>query len=218
VASIGAGVLPLAAGLLLAVPGLVWVGGGLVVVGLGAHVVSLVGSVRHRRRALELLHAFLFTSTAFLVAAVVFGVIAATADVSAATRATLVSAEVGAFMGWLTLAIVGHSHKIVPFIVYTRMRARGVRLHRSGRPLLFGDLYRKTPARVTLAATAGGFLAIVSGLATASSEGIAVGGVLVATGGLIALLNLGLGPKGAGSADPAPPTSSSISEKGASNG
>jgi hypothetical protein len=218
VAAIGSGVLPLATGLLFAVPALVWVGGALVVIGLASHIVSLVGSVRHRRRALELLHAFLFTSTGFLVAAVVFGVLAAAADVSATTRATMVAAEVGSFMAWVTLAIVGHSHKIVPFIVYTRMRARGIRLHRSGRPLLFGDLYRKTPARVTLAAVAGGFLAIVAGLAATSAQAIAVGGVLVAAGGLIALLNLSLGPRLAGAADPVPPTSSSTLEKGISNG
>lgn len=218
VAAIGSGVLPLAAGLLFAVPAIAWVGGALVVVGLGAHVTSLVGSVRHRRRALELLHGFLFISTAFLVAGVVFGVLAATADVSATTRGALVAAEVGAFMAWLTMAIVGHSHKIVPFIVYTRMRSRGIRLHRSGRPLLFGDLYSKTPARITLAVTAGGFLALVVGLAATSPQAIAVGGVLVAAGGLIALINLGLGPRHAGAVDPAVPASLSTLERGASNG
>ncbi len=195
VAAIGAGVLPLALGLLLAIPLLAWVGAVAVVAGLAAHVVSLASCIRHRRRPLELLHAYLFVSTAFLLAGVVFGLAAAVAGVGTSTRAALVAAEVAALMAWLTLAIVGHSHKIVPFIVYGRLRSRGVGTHRSGRPLLFGDLYRKGPAWAVLVLLAAGYGAILVGVTTAAPGAVAAGGGLVGIAGIAATANLALGPR-----------------------
>jgi hypothetical protein len=201
VAAISAGVLPLALGLLLGAPAIAWLGGAMVVVGLGAHVTSLVTSVRHRRRPLEVLHGFLFTSTGFLVLGVAFAVLAATIGVTPATRSALVAAEVAAIMAWLALAVVGHSHKIVPFMVYTKLRSRGIRFHRSGRPLLFGDLYRTRPAIATLALTAAGFGAIFTGVLSGSAQVAAVGGVLISVAGLVAMLNIGLGPRFSGAVE-----------------
>ncbi len=195
VGAIGAGVLTLALGLLLAWPPLAMVGGGLVVVGLGAHLVSLTASVRHRRRPLELLHGYLFTSSVFLAAGVGFGLTAAGSDLTSATRASLVAAEVTCLLAWLTLAVVGHCHKVVPFIVYTSLRSRGVRTHQTGRPLLFGDLYRKGPARGALAALAAGFGAVLAGIVGTSASVAAVGGVLIAVAGLTTVLNLTITPR-----------------------
>ena len=193
VGGIGAGVLPLALGLLFAIPALAWTGGVLVVAGLSAHLVSLIEYVRHRRRPLELLHGYLFASAVFLVAGVVFGFVAATAEVSTAARATLVTAEVGSLIGWLSLALAGHSHKIVPFIVYTWLRSKGVRTHASGRPLLFGDLYRRGPAWTTLALLGTGFAAILMGTLIAESSVAAVGGALVGVAAVVTLANLATG-------------------------
>ncbi len=204
VTAIGAGVLPLAIGLLLGAPVLAWVGGIAVVVGLGGHITSLVSCVRHRRRPLELLHGFLFASTGFLLAGLVFAVLAATVAVGPSTRSTLVAAEVASIMGWLALAVVGHSHKIVPFIVYTRLRSQGIRLHRSGRPLLFGDLYRKRPAYLVLVTLATGFTAVLLGIVGVSAQAAAVGGVLIAVAGVTATLNLILGRRFAGAGAPMP--------------
>lgn len=195
IAGMGAGALPLAIGLLMAWPVVAGVGGALVVVGLGAHVFTLASCVRHRRRRLELLHWFLFVSTGFLVAGVIFGLAAALASVDTATRSMLVAAEVAALLGWLTLAIVGHSHKIVPFIVYTRLRSQGVRTHRSGRPLLFGDLYISGLGWVVLALLTAGFGAVTTAILVSGSPLAAVGGVLVALGGLVVTANLLMGPK-----------------------
>ncbi len=195
VTTIGAGTLPLALGLLLATPWLAWIGGTLVVVGLGAHLASLVSSVRHRRRPLELLHAFLAVSALFLVVGIAFGIAAAFADVDSSTRMILVAAEVTGLIAWLTLAVAGHSHKIVPFIVYTRMRARGVQYHRSGRPLLFGDLYRKAPAWATFAMLTAGFCLLLAGILTGWSSVAAVGGFLVGIAGVTVGLNLSIGPR-----------------------
>jgi hypothetical protein len=203
VAALGVGVLPLALGLLLGIPALAWVGGVAVVIGLGAHITSLASCVRHRRRPLELLHGFLFTSTGFLVAGLVFAMLAATAA-DTSTRTTLVAAEIASFVAWLALAVVGHSHKIVPFIVYTRLRAQGIRLHRSGRPLLFGDLYRRGLAYLVLAMLVVGFTAMLVGIVVASAPAVAVGGVLIAIGGLTVTLNLLVGTRLASKGSPMP--------------
>jgi hypothetical protein len=189
------GTVVLATGLLFAIPALAWPGGVAVGAGLISHLVSLVGAVRHRRRPLELLHAYLAASTAFLLAAMVFAPVAALADVDSAVRARLVSAEVLCLMAWLTLAIVGHAHKIVPFITYSAMRARGVTRGPSGKPLLFGDLFSAAWARVALVTASAGFAAAVAGLAAATPTAVTVGGFGVAATGLVATLNLGLGPR-----------------------
>lgn len=195
VVAIGAGTGPLALGLLFAVEWAAAGGGALVLVGLGGHLTSLVSSVQHRRRPLEMLHAYLAVSTLFLLAGVVLGLIAAFADVAPSTRRTLVGVEVGALMAWLALAIVGHSHKIVPFIVYTKLRARGIQHHSSGRPLLFGDLYRRGPAWVTLVLLAGGFGVVLGGMLAGQTSLAAVGGASIGIAGIVAGMNLALGPR-----------------------
>lgn len=195
VGCVAAGVPVLAAGLLLATPALALPGGVVVAAGFGFHLVSLAGAVRHRRRPLELLHAFLFASAAFLVAGGVLAVAAAVADVSWTVRARLVSAEVAALTAWLGLAVVGHAHKIVPFISYTALRARGVTTGPSGRPLLFGDLFHHGVARATFVALAAGFSAVVGGILAGSVTTLSVGAVAVSAGGVLATANLAGGPR-----------------------
>jgi len=195
VASLGVGVAPLALGLLFSIPWMAWLGGGLVTIGLTAHVVSFVSSVRHRHRSLELLHCFLFTSMAFLVAALLLGGFAASFQVEPALRVRVVTAEVAALMAWLGLAVIGHAHKIVPFIAYTALRSQGVRDHPSGRPLLFSDLYRKAPAWLALLLAGVGFAALIVGILGESPTSIATAGVMVSTSGIVSTVNLALGPK-----------------------
>jgi hypothetical protein len=191
---LAAGAPVLATGLLFGIPAVAWPGGVLAAAGLGCHLASLAAAVRHRRRPLELLHGFLFASAAFLVAAVVLGATAALADVTPADRSRLVAAEVAALMAWLGLAIVGHAHKIVPFIAYTALRARGVTHGPSGRPLLFGDLFNHGVARVTLGTAVGGFATALLGVLAASPATLAVGGVAVSATGALATVNLATGP------------------------
>ena len=192
---VGAGVVPLAAGLLLAVPAVAWPGGLAVGAGLLGHLGSLVATVRHRRRPLELLHAYLFVGSGFIVAALLLALAAAVADVDAADRARLVAAEVAAAIGWLALAVVGHAHKIVPFIGYTRLRAAGVATGPGGRPLLFGDLFDHRAAAATFGVTATGFALVVAGVLAAAPSVVAAGGASIAVGGAVATANLGLGPR-----------------------
>jgi hypothetical protein len=191
---LAAGVPVLAAGMLLAAPALAWPGGIAAGAGLACHLMSLAASVRHRRRALELLHGFLFTSAAFLVTAVALGAAAALAD-GPVEGARLVAAEVAGLVAWLGLAVVGHAHKIVPFIGYTALRAAGVATAPSGRPLLFGDLFHHGAARVTLVTAASGFATVIAGILAASPTAIAAGGVAVSATGALATANLALGPR-----------------------
>lgn len=192
---VASGVAVLAPGLLFAIPVVSTIGGVLVTIGAAAHLISLVGAVRNRRRGLELLHAFLFTSSAFLVAAVTLGALAGLAPVDATARSRLVAGEIAALVGWLGLAVIGHSHKIVPFILYTSLRARGVRTNRDGGPLLFGDLIDDRAALATLLLGAAGFAAIIGGLLFATASIITTGGLALATTGAITTVNLAVGPR-----------------------
>jgi hypothetical protein len=195
VAGTSTGTIVLATGLLFAERWLAVVGGFLVVSGVTAHLVSLAGAVRHRRRPLELLHGFVLASAAFLVVAVILGAMAGLADVSTATRRRLVTAEVAALIAWVTVAVVGHAHKIVPFISYTTLRARGVRTNPAGRPLLFADLYRPGPARLTIVLVAGGFAIALVGILIGSSSPVVAGACTWGLGGALAAWNLGAGPR-----------------------
>lgn len=185
----------LAGGLLLAVPPLAWLGGVLAAGGLLAHLSSLASCVRHRHRPLELLHAYLFVSAAFLVAGMALALAAGVADLSTTARASVVAAEVAALLAWIGLAVVGHAHKIVPFIGYTALRARGIRSGPSGTPLLFADLFHRGTARVTLVVGTAGFASVVGGILARSPGLVAAGGVAVTVTGVLATVNLGLGPR-----------------------
>jgi hypothetical protein len=192
---LAAGTPILATGLLFAVPVLGWLGGLVVVAGMGCHLTSLYTAVRHRRRALELLHGYLFTSATFAVIAVGLGATAALAEVDYATRSTLVVAEVTALAAWLSLAVVGHAHKIVPFIGYTVLRSRGIATGPSGRPLMFGDLFHHRTAQASLVVAVAGFDSVLVGVLIRSAPFVAVGGLLVSLTGLIVTTNLVQGPR-----------------------
>jgi hypothetical protein len=180
----------LSAGLLFAERTWGIIGGAVVVVGIAAHLTSLVSTIRHRRRPLELLHGFVVAAAFFLVAAIILAAVATFADVAPLTRMRLVSAEVAALIAWITLAVVGHAHKIVPFVSYSALRARGVRTNGAGGALLFGDLYRRWAGRATLVATAGAFVLIIAGLLTRTGTLVAVGGLWLSLGGVLATWNL----------------------------
>jgi hypothetical protein len=188
------GVVLLVPGLLVPLPVLAVGGGVLIAGGLAAHLASLAGFLRHRRRRLELLHAFVLVGAAALVVGVGLGAVAGLAPVSARWRMRLVPAEVVALTAWLALAIVGHAHKIVPFVGYTALRARGVARLPGGGALLFTHLSNAGAGRFALAGTAGGFAALLAGMLAASPVPIRAGGALLAVTGVVATANLTLGP------------------------
>src|SRR3546814_18218413 len=91
-----------------------------------------------------------------------------------------------ALAAWLGLALLGHAHKVVPFIVWTKLRIDR-RMPTGGKPLLFGALFRNRAAPVTLGLAAGGFAFAPSGVPSAPPA------------------PFGLGPAVAGGAGPRPP-------------
>lgn len=190
---VASGVFVLVPGLLFAERSVAVLGGAMVIGGLAAHLVSLASIVRHRRRSFELLHAFLATSTVFLVVAVGLGVAAGLADVSIVWRSRLASAEVAALIGWLSLAVIGHTYKVVPFISYTALRSRGIRRNRDGGPLLFADLFDRRAGIVDAVLAPAAFACVVAGLLASSQQVVAVGGAGILAAGVLTTANLGFG-------------------------
>jgi hypothetical protein len=189
------GVPALAVGILMSWQPMGWAGAALVLAGLSAHLTSLVGSVRNRRRPFELLHAYLAASVVLLAAGAGLALAAALGRYGPGDRAMAVAAAVAALIGWLGLAIIGHAHKIVPFIAYQALRAQGVANGPTGRPLLFADLFNVTAGWAALVASSLGFAGLTVGLATATAPVIVFGGVSLVVAGVVALVNLGLGPR-----------------------
>jgi hypothetical protein len=181
-------------GLLFRVAPLAQLGGAVVAAGLACHGWSLVRTISARRRRLELLHAFILASTAFLLAAAMVAALAGFAPVSPLWRMRLVAAEIAALAAWLGPAVIGHAHKIVPFMAYSQLRARGGHRGPTGRPLLFSDLYNHTAARATYLAATAGFAALTTGLIAATSGLVGAGGILLAIAGITATANLAAGP------------------------
>jgi len=179
VAGLSLGVLPLALGLLYRNRVVALVAAVFVIIGLAGHLFSLISSVRHRRRKLELLHAFLFSSALFLLVGVFLGAFAALGSVDPSLRMRLGTAEVAALASWLGLAIIGHSHKIVPFITYSLLRSKGINLHKSGRPLLFGDLYNKKVAWGVFVAAVAAFTGVITGTLLGERTLMSASGILI---------------------------------------
>lgn len=75
----------------------------------------------------------------------------------------LAAAAVTAFAGWLLEALAGHAHKVVPFIVSSVLRGRGIATSPSGSPLGFADLYDHRLAAATYALVTGGVAAVAAG-------------------------------------------------------
>ena len=194
VRAIPAGVGLLVPGLLFRISGLARLGAAAVAVGLACHLWSLARTIRARRRRLELLHAFVLASAAFLLTAAVVAAIVGFAPVDPLWRVRLVAAEIAALAAWLGLAVIGHAHKIVPFMTYSQLRAKGCHHGPAGRPLLFSDLYNRTAARATCVGATAGFAALTIGLITATSGLVGASGMLLVITGITATANLATGP------------------------
>jgi hypothetical protein len=151
--------------------------------------------LRHRRRRFDLHPVFVVTSAVWLVV----GASIALAGALLMPRAhhlgvALVSAAIAAFGGWLLEAVVGHAHKVVPFIGWAALRARGVDKGPSGKPLMFADLYHHGWAVATYVFVTVGIAALCAGLGMSSQVSIGAGGVLLIGTGLTAAANLSLAP------------------------
>ncbi len=188
------GVALLSPGLLFGVAWLAWCGGVTAALGLGAHLWSLSRHLRQRRRAADLHLAYLVTSALWLIVGVVLALAAAlVVGRHHHEGVALVAAAVVAITGWLLVALIGHAHKVVPFIVWSALRGRGI-VTRAGAPLLFADLYDRRGAVAIYGLVNGGVAAACLGFAASSSAALAVGGVLLAATGIGSALNLSWRP------------------------
>lgn len=209
--AVPSGVVLLSPGLLVGLGPLAWAGAVVLAAGLGAHLVSLLAYVRHRRRKADLHLLFVVTSSLWLIV----GAGLAGAAVLVIGRhphegEALVAAAVVAFGGWLLEALVGHAHKVVPFIVWSALRSRGVERGPSGKPLMFADLYDHRWAAGTYGLVTAGVVAVCVGFAASLAGAIAVGGALFVATGLIVAANLSITPNrllaaASGSVDPKRP-------------
>ncbi|MHB8295358.1 MAG: hypothetical protein ACYDH5_12185 [Acidimicrobiales bacterium] len=189
-----AGVALVVTGLMVPIGAVVVAGGLVLAAGLAAHLASFAGLLRHRRRPLELLHAFVIGSACFLVAAGALAGVAGLAPLGEPLRSRLVSAEIAALAAWVGLALLGHAHKVVPFITWGVLRSNGITTAPDGKPLLFAHLFDARVAKGTWGLSVGGFAGAVVGLAAGAPAVVMVGGILLAVAGVAAVANLTSGP------------------------
>ena len=190
-----AGTVVLSAGLLAGVGPLAILGAAGAALGLGAHLNSLVRTIRHRRRSGDLHLAFVVTSALWLVvgaALALAGVL--TVGTHHARGVALVAAAVAAVAGWLLVALVGHSFKIVPFIAWSALRARGVSTTRAGAQLMFADLVNPRWAAVDYALVNVGVASLVAGLSLSSPPFVGTGGASLAAAGVVTGFDLAWRP------------------------
>jgi nitrite reductase (NO-forming) len=195
VLAVPAGVALLSPGLATGLGWLAWPGAGLLAAGLGAHLVSLRAYVAHRRRKADLHLIFVVISAGWLLA----GAGLALAARLALPRhphlgMALAAAAVTAFAGWLLEALIGHAHKVVPFIVWSALRGRGIATTPGGRPLAFGDLYDHRLAAAVCASLTAAVCAVCAGLGASIPGLIAAGGALLIVTAVIAAGNLSITP------------------------
>lgn len=181
-------------GLLIPFEPITLVGAALCAAGLGAHLVSLSTVISHRRRKLELLHFFVLAAAASLVIAGGAAALAGAPGVTTLNRLRAVQVEVAALTMWLSLAIIGHLHKIVPFIGWSRMRAAGHTRSLDDKPLMFAHLVHQPTAWATFVLATGGALAAIVGLGTAQPVLVRISGIALALTGVAVSANLISGP------------------------
>jgi len=195
VRAVPAGVVLLSPGLLAGWPWLAWAGAAVLAAGLGAHLASLLAHIRHRRRKADLHLVFVVTSAAWLLAG---GGLALAAGLALPRHhhlgMALAAAAVTACAGWLLEALIGHAHKVVPFIVWSVLRGRGIATTQAGRPLGFADLYNHYLAAAVYALLTAAVGALCTGFGTSLPGAIAVGGALLIAVAVIAAANLSITP------------------------
>lgn len=172
-----------------------WAGAALLGLGLAAHLAALSTHLRRRRRPADLHLIFVVTAAAWLVVAAglgLAGVLVLPGQYHLGVA--LIAAAMVAAGGWLLEALVGHAHKVVPFIVWSLLRSEGARRHPSGAPLLFADLYHHAWAGVSYGTVTAGLALLCAGLAGSWAPTVAAGGALLAATGVVTGVNLSWRP------------------------
>lgn len=190
------GLLILAPGLVLGISWIVAIGAVILIGGLISHISSLFDYIhKRRRRKIDFYQGFLIASVFLLVLAIVFGLGAALAHVPTSLRTHLVEAEIISITGWLSIASIGHLHKVIPFISWGLLRSKGVATKLDGRQLLFSDLFEQKIAWFSLIGLVVSFILLDISILMAFAQGITIAGVFLVVISLVTMWNLGLGPK-----------------------
>jgi hypothetical protein len=102
----------------------------------------------------------------------------------------LAAAALAAFAGWLLEALVGHAHKVVPFILWSVLRSHGIDKADNGKQLMFSDLYVHAWAGVAYGTVTAGIAALCVGLGASMSMATAVSAYLFMATGAVLAINL----------------------------
>ena len=187
------GVLLTSSAIAVQLPLLALIGGVILFLGIVAHLTSLFSYLHHKHRRLELLHAFILISALFLVIVVVLAVLQLFVAAGSMERSRLIAASIAAVASWLVLAVIGHMHKIIPFILFSLLRIKGIRMNKEGKPLSFSDLYNKNAARITLVAAVLATTLLTGGLLLTSPRLLGIAGILYVGVGTITFFNFTIG-------------------------
>ncbi len=195
VLAVPAGVLLLSPGLLFGLAWLAWCGAVGLAIGLAAHLFSLAMHIVYRRRSADLHLLYVVTAAVWLVAGVVLALAAVLAPGSSPhAEPALIAGAVTAFSGWLLISLLGHAYKVVPFIVWSTLRGRGIRKNARGAPLMFADLYSHRWAAASYVLATSGTALVCLGFAFSLATAIAIGGGFFIATGISAGVNLSFTP------------------------
>jgi hypothetical protein len=185
------GIVLLSPGLLFEIPIFAWTGGAIISLGLGSHLLSLFAHLRYRKRKVDLYLIFVVTAAIWMVTGMA---LALTAGLVISNNyhlgVMLVAASVAAFGGWILEAFVGHIHKVIPFVLWSMLRDRGIEKNLSGKQLMFGDLYNHWIASAVYGFISIGVASVCVGFASSNPSFLIVGGSLLALSGGLLGINL----------------------------
>ncbi|WP_201732347.1 hypothetical protein [Acidithrix sp. C25] len=168
--------------------------GVIIVIALCSHLYTLARVVSGRRRKLELLQGYVVVSAIFLVGAIGFAIASVLSKPGSQLRTQLAAAEIVSLGAWIALAVIGHAHKVVPFITWGTLRASGVKFTRNNKPLVFSDLLNPSVARASFVIVTSGFTFIIVGLATMTGVLFSIGSAALALAAISVSLNLAIRP------------------------
>ncbi len=191
---VAVGEIVLASGLIWDVEYLAIAGGLIICTGIIHHFISLYGYIKNRNRKLEILHGYIFVSAACLAASIVIAILALTLNVGAATRDHLAVLTVVFVFGWLSIALLGHLHKIVPFILWGVLRNHGVTRLRNKKPIMFANLFVGNLAKLTLLLISAGLGVFSIGMVSGSVYVVKSAGLFISLAAGITLFNLTITP------------------------
>lgn len=188
------GELILAVGLIISNE-LIAVAGGLVIgLGILSHLASLLNYIKHRHRKLELLHGYIFTSVICLITSAVMGILAVTLNISWSYKEKLSLLTVVFLFGWLATALIGHLHKIIPFIIWGVLRKHGVTKLKNKKPVMFSNLYLANIAKLSLVFVISSFVCFAIGILQGSVDIVKVAGIFIFASALTGFANLSITP------------------------